>query len=126
MNVKYIDTVCTNTQHIIFNASLLAMLGKFYPNITFYGEKNNMIDRVLSNFKDVNKKRQKIYVSRAIQILDDIDEKYKDYQIIENFCLGEIFKTYKSSGYEFLKEKYNNKKTKKLDILYQDCPYDNK
>ena len=42
MNVKYIDTVCTNTQHIIFNASLLAMLGKFYPNITFYGEKNNM------------------------------------------------------------------------------------
>ena len=91
-------------------------------------EKNNMIDRVLSNFKDVNKKRQKIYVPRAIQILDDIDEKYKDYQIIENFCLGEIFKTYKSSGYEFLKEKYkyNNKKTKKLDILYQDCPYDNK
>ena len=44
MKVKYIDTVCTNTQHIIFNASLLAMLGKFYPNITFYGEKNNMIE----------------------------------------------------------------------------------
>lgn len=100
---------------------------EFYTQFIFsLEEKNNMIDRVLSNFKDVNKKRQKIYVSRAIQILDDIDEKYKDYQIIENFCLGEIFKTYKSSGYEFLKEKYNNKKTKKLDILYQDCPYDNK
>ena len=42
MKVKYIDTVCTNTQHIIFNASLLAMLGNFYSNITFYGEKNNM------------------------------------------------------------------------------------
>ncbi|EGD34244.1 glycosyltransferase family 1 protein [Capnocytophaga sp. oral taxon 338] len=42
MKVKYIDTVCTNTQHIIFNASLLAMLGNFYSNIIFYGEKNNM------------------------------------------------------------------------------------
>lgn len=44
MKVKYIDTVCTNTQHIIFNASLLAMLSRFYSNITFYGEKNNMIE----------------------------------------------------------------------------------
>lgn len=42
MKVKYIDTVCTNTQHVIFNASLLAMLDNLYPNIIFYGEKNNM------------------------------------------------------------------------------------
>ena len=42
MNVKYIDTICTNNQHIIFNASLLAMLSKLYTNITFYSEKNNM------------------------------------------------------------------------------------
>ena len=42
MKVKYIDTVCTNTQHVIFNASLLAMLDKYYSNIIFYGEKNNM------------------------------------------------------------------------------------
>ena len=48
------------------------------------------------------------------RFLDDIDKKYKDYQIIENFCLGEVFKTYKSSGYEFLKEKYNNKKSRKI------------
>ena len=86
-------------------------------------EKRNLVEKK-QDLED--KKRQKLYIPRAIQILDDIDEKYEDYQIIENFCLGEIFKTYKSSGYEFLKEKYNNKKTKKLDILYQDCPYDNK
>ena len=85
-----------------------------------------MINRILSKFKDVNKKRQKLYVPRAIQILDDIDKKYKDYQIIENFCLGEVFKTYKSSGYEFLKEKYNQEKEEKLDIVFQDCPYGNK
>ena len=100
---------------------------EFYTQFIFsLEEKNNMIDRVLSHFKDVDKKRQKLYVPRAIQILDYIDEKYKDYKIIENFCLGEVFKTYKSSGYEFLKEKYNSKKSDKLDILFQDCPYDNK
>lgn len=100
---------------------------EFYTQFIFsLEEKNNMIDRILSNFKDVNKKRQKLYVPRAIQILDDIDKKYKDYKIIENFCLGEVFKTYKSSGYEFLKEKYNQEKEEKLDIVFQDCPYDNK
>ena len=100
---------------------------EFYTQFVFSLEdKNNMVDRALSHFKDVDKKRQKIYVPRAIQILDDIDKKYKDYQIIENFCLGEVFKTYKSSGYEFLKEKYNEKRENKLDILFQDCPYGNK
>ena len=100
---------------------------EFYTQFIFsLDDKNNMIDRVISNFKDVNKKRQKLYVPRAIQILDYIDKKYKDYQIIENFCLGEVFKTYKSSGYEFLKEKYNEKRENKLDILFQDCPYGNK
>ena len=100
---------------------------EFYTQFIFsLEEKNNMIDRVLFHFKDVDKKRQKLYVPRAIQILDYIDEKYKDYKIIENFCLGEVFKTYKSSGYEFLKEKYNFEKSDKLDILFQDCPYDNK
>lgn len=100
---------------------------EFYTQFIFsLEEKNNMIDRILSNFKDVNKKRQKLYVPRAIQILDDIDKKYKDYKIIENFCLGEVFKTYKSSGYEFLKEKYNQEKEEKLDIVFQDCPYGNK
>ena len=100
---------------------------EFYTQFIFSLEdKINMIDRVLANFKDVDKKRQKLYVPRAIQILDDIDKKYKDYQIIENFCLGEVFKTYKSSGYDFLKEKYNEKREDKLDILFQDCPYGNK
>lgn len=100
---------------------------EFYTQFIFsLEEKNNMIDRILSNFKDVDKKRQKLYVPRAIQILDDIDKKYKDYKIIENFCLGEVFKTYKSNGYEFLKEKYNQEKEEKLDIVFQDCPYGNK
>ena len=100
---------------------------EFYTQFIFsLEEKNNMINRILSNFKDVDKKRQKLYIPRAIQILDDIDKKYKDYKIIENFCLGEVFKTYKSSGYEFLKEKYNQEKEEKLDIVFQDCPYGNK
>ena len=100
---------------------------EFYTQFIFsLEEKNNMINRILSNFKDVDKKRQKLYIPRAIQILDDIDKKYKDYKIIENFCLGEVFKTYKSSSYEFLKEKYNQEKEEKLDIIFQDCPYGNK
>ncbi len=100
---------------------------EFYTQFIFsLEEKNNMINRILSNFKDVDKKRQKLYIPRAIQILDDIDKKYKDYKIIENFCLGEVFKTYKSSGYKFLKEKYNQEKEEKLDIVFQDCPYGNK
>lgn len=44
MKVKYIDTICTNTQHVIFNASLIAMLSKLYKKITCYGEKNNIKD----------------------------------------------------------------------------------
>ena len=100
---------------------------EFYTQFIFSLEdKITMIDRVLSNYKVVDKKRQKLYVPRAIQVLDDIDKKYKDYQIVENFCLGEVFKTYKKSGYEFLKEKYNENRVDKLDILFENCPYDNK
>ncbi|WP_297974928.1 glycosyltransferase family 1 protein [uncultured Capnocytophaga sp.] len=44
MKVKYIDTICTNTQHVIFNASLIAMLSNLYKDISCYGEKNNMKD----------------------------------------------------------------------------------
>ncbi len=100
---------------------------EFYTQFIFSLEdKITMIDRVLSNYNDVDKKRRKIYVPRAIQILDDIDKRYKDYQIVENFCLGEVFKTYKKSGYEFLKEKYNENRVDKLDILFENCPYDNK
>ncbi|WP_313962078.1 2-hydroxyacyl-CoA dehydratase family protein [uncultured Parvimonas sp.] len=100
---------------------------EFYTQFIFSLEdKITMIDRVLSNYNDVDKKRQKLYVPRAIQILDDIDKRYKDYQIVENFCLGEVFKTYKKSGYEFLKEKYNENRVDKLDILFENCPYDNK
>ena len=81
-------------------------------------------DRVLSHYEITNAKRKIIKVPRAIQILDYIDDNFKNYKIIECcFCLGENFKTYKKSGYEFLEEKYNTTKTN-LDISYENCPYD--
>ncbi|MCI5997884.1 MAG: 2-hydroxyacyl-CoA dehydratase family protein [Peptoniphilaceae bacterium] len=98
---------------------------EFYTEFIFSLEKRlNLIDEILSKYKDVNNKRKIIYVPRAIQILDEIDKNFKNYKIVEGcFCLGENFLEYKKFGYEFLKEKYGSKK-EYTDILFKDCPYD--
>lgn len=46
MKIKYIDTLCTNGTHLVFNASLLAMLSRLYSEIDVYGEKNNVKDQL--------------------------------------------------------------------------------
>ncbi len=98
---------------------------EFYTQFIFdLNEKLKIIEEVLSHYEITNAKRKIIKVPRAIQILDYIDDNFKNYKIIEGcFCLGENFKTYKKSGYEFLEEKYNTTKTN-LDISYENCPYD--
>lgn len=42
MKIKYIDTLCTNGTHLIFNATLLAMFHKISDEVVLYGEKENV------------------------------------------------------------------------------------
>jgi putative glycosyltransferase len=46
MQIKYIDTLCTDGNHLLFNASLLAMLQKKFNKIILYGEKYNANDEI--------------------------------------------------------------------------------
>lgn len=46
MQIKYIDTLCTDGNHLLFNASLLAMLQKKINKIILYGEKCNANDEI--------------------------------------------------------------------------------
>ena len=46
MQIKYIDTLCTDGNHLLFNASLLAMFQKNFNKIILYGEKSNAYDEI--------------------------------------------------------------------------------
>lgn len=46
MKIKYIDTLCTNGAHLIFNASILSILSKIYGHLYFFGEKKNIDDQL--------------------------------------------------------------------------------
>ena len=46
MQIKYIDTLCTDGNHLLFNASLLAMFQKKFNKIILYGEKSNAYDEI--------------------------------------------------------------------------------
>ena len=49
--IKYIDTICTNSMHIVFNASLLSLCRELSSQIIFYGERRNQIE-VLNTLKE--------------------------------------------------------------------------
>ena len=51
MKIKFIDSLCTNGMHLLFNASLIAILKKIFNDITIYGEKQN-INRELQLLKE--------------------------------------------------------------------------
>ena len=46
MQIKYIDTLCTDGNHLLFNASLLAILQNNFNKIILYGEKCNANDEI--------------------------------------------------------------------------------
>ena len=66
MKVRFIDTLCTNGMHLLFNASLLAILEKIFDKISLYGEKNNINDEIKileENGVDISKiERKNIYL----------------------------------------------------------------
>lgn len=66
MKVRFIDTLCTNGMHLLFNASLLAILEKIFDKISLYGEKNNINDEIKileENEVDISKiERKNIYL----------------------------------------------------------------
>ena len=49
--IKYIDTICTNSMHIIFNATLLAICKNISPDIIFYAQKENQT-KILEALKE--------------------------------------------------------------------------
>lgn len=61
MKIKFIDSLCTNGMHLLFNASLIAILKKIFNDITIYGEKQN-INRELQLLKEykINTKNIKL------------------------------------------------------------------
>ncbi len=66
MKVRFIDTLCTNGMHLLFNASLLAILEKIFDKISLYGEKNNINDEIKileENEVDISKiERKNLYL----------------------------------------------------------------
>lgn len=66
MKVKYIDSICTNTKHLGFNVSLLAMFSRLCSSITYYGQEKNLKDIItLTNENNIhinNLNKKKLYL----------------------------------------------------------------
>ena len=105
MRVKYIDTICTNKMHAIFNASLLAMLINLYSDIIFSGEKRNMSDVInilKENHIDVkNVRKRNLYLITT----------HSGIRAFLTFCLSFFYNLYfiiSSRKNDLLVFNYNN------------------
>ena len=105
MRVKYIDTICTNKMHAIFNASLLAMLINLYSDIIFSGEKRNMSDVInilKENHIDVkNVRKRNLYLITT----------HSGIRTFLTFCLSFFYNLYfiiSSRKNDLLVFNYNN------------------
>lgn len=56
---------------------------EFYLQFTDIKERKDIIEKLLSEYRNENRLRKNIYIERAIQILDEIDSKYENYRIVE-------------------------------------------
>ena len=103
--IKYIDTICTNSMHIVFNASLLSLCRELSSQIIFYGERRNQIE-VLNTLKE-NSFPTDFIETKSIFLLEG-NSKYKH---ILNFFISFVYNTYFvlfSNKNDILLFNYNN------------------
>lgn len=103
--IKYIDTICTNSMHIVFNASLLSLCRELSPQIIFYGERRNQIE-ILNTLKE-NSFPTNFVETKSIFLLQG-NSKYKH---ILNFFISFVYNTYFvlfSNKNDILLFNYNN------------------
>ena len=103
--IKYIDTICTNSMHIVFNASLLSLCRELSSQIIFYGERMNQIE-VLNTLKE-NSFPTDFIETKSI-FLPEGNSKYKH---ILNFFISFVYNTYFvlfSNKNDILLFNYNN------------------
>lgn len=113
----------------LYNLSQTNIESKFLYEVEFYNqfifsleERLSLIKEVASFYQKSDIKRKELHIARAIQVLDKIDSLFENYRIIEgSFCMGEAYKIYHKSSYDFLSEKYADSRISP-DISFEYCP----
>lgn len=105
MKIKYIDSYCTNGIHLIFNATLLAVLYKISQKLEYYGKSNSrkqIFELLKENRQEINLQKQENL------LLPNINSGFTSFL---SLFLGFFYNTYfviSSSKSDILVFNYNN------------------